>query len=102
MTGPALSTPLLVSPGPRRGANPERPTSWREKLAALSSVPKLLGLVWSTHRGYTAAMILLRVARAFVPVAMLWVGKLIIDAVTQAIRGQGTALLWRYVAIEAG
>ena len=46
-------------------------------------------------------MIGLRLARAFVPVAALWVGKLIIDTVVQA-REQGGDLgrLWQLVAIE--
>jgi ATP-binding cassette subfamily B protein len=46
-------------------------------------------------------MIILRLARAFVPVAILWVGKLIIDAVVSARSGTlDTSLLWRLVALE--
>jgi len=46
-------------------------------------------------------MIVLRLARAFVPVAVLWVGKLIIDAVVAARGGTlDSRLLWRLVAIE--
>ena len=39
----------------------------RERLAAMRLVPRLIGLVWETHRGYTAAMIVLRAMRSFVP-----------------------------------
>ena len=58
-------------------------------------------MVWTTHRGFTATMAILRVARAFVPVATLWIGKLIIDAVI-ALRRDQTHLssLWRLVALE--
>ncbi len=46
-------------------------------------------------------MVALRLARAGVPVAVLWVGKLIIDAVVAARGGAlDTAYLWRLVGIE--
>ena len=58
-------------------------------------------MVWTTHRGFTATMAVLRVARAFVPVATLWIGKLIIDAVI-ALRQDHSHLssLWKLVALE--
>src|SRR2546422_3372293 len=43
------------------------------------SVPPLLRLVYQTHRGYTVAILALRAIRSFVPLAVLWIGKLIID-----------------------
>lgn len=78
-------------------ANP----TWRQRLLALRYVPPLLRMVWTTHRGFTATMAVLRVTRAFVPVATLWIGKLIIDAVI-ALRSDRSHLpmLWRLVAIE--
>jgi ATP-binding cassette subfamily B protein len=100
MSGPALSAPLLTSSRRTRGDNPDQPTTWREKLVVLGSLPKLLRLVWRTHRPYTVAMVVLRVVRGFIPVATLWIAKLIIDAVIQATHGRGMATLWRYVAIE--
>ncbi len=102
MSGPALSSPLRASSHTSRGANPERPTGWREKLAVLGSLPKLLALVWRTHRGYTIAMVALRIVRGLVPVAMLWVGKLIIDAAIHATHGGSMGVLWRSLAMEAG
>ena len=54
---------------------------WSERRAALRYVPALVALVWRTNRGLTVAMGLLRLVRAFFPVAILWIGKLIIDAV---------------------
>jgi ATP-binding cassette subfamily B protein len=61
-----------------------------------------LRLVWETHPGYTAAMILLRLIRAFVPVLALWVAKLIIDQVVHLAQTPGASLapLWRVVALE--
>lgn len=73
----------------------------RQRIAVLRNVPPFVRLVWQTHRGLTVAMILLRLVRAFVPVAVLLVGKLIIDAVVAA---RGGALdmrqLWQLVVVE--
>lgn len=83
-----------------RAARPESPTL-RERVAVLRNVPPFVRLVWQTHRGLTAAMVALRLARAFVPIAVLWVGKLIIDAVVAARGGAfDTRQFWRLVALE--
>jgi len=89
--------------GSARRLPPERSTNptWGQRVAALRYVPPLLRMVWSTHRGFTATMAVLRVARAFIPVATLWIGKLIIDAVIALRRDQShLAALWKLVAIE--
>jgi ATP-binding cassette subfamily B protein len=79
----------------------EESPSWRERVAALRYVPPLIRLIWETHRGYTVAMVLLRLLRAFVPIATLWIGKLIIDAVVEARSGPfDISRLWKLVAIE--
>jgi ATP-binding cassette subfamily B protein len=71
---------------PRGAFDPmDRPT-WRQRVEALGNVRPLLGMVWETHRGYAAAIVALRVLRAFVPLAVLWIGKLIIDGVVTAMR----------------
>ena len=81
-------------------SSPESPTL-RERIRVLRNVPPFIKLVWQTHRGFTIAMVALRLVRAFVPVAVLWVGKLIIDTVVSARSGSlNTALLWRLVALE--
>jgi ATP-binding cassette subfamily B protein len=54
-------------------------------MEALRHVPPLLRLVFQTHRGYTVAILALRIVRSFIPVAVLWIGKLIIDGVIAAI-----------------
>lgn len=92
-----------ISSKPKRGAprDPEQIPSWRERAAALRYVPRLLALVWDTHRGYTIAIALLRIARAFVPVATFWIGKLIIDAVVALREGNAElSRLWELVALE--
>ena len=85
--------------GPAGPAN-ERPTL-HERFAALRYIPPLIKLVWETHRGYTTAMALLRLMRAGVPVAMLWVGKLIIDAVVASRESSPNfPRLWKLIALE--
>jgi len=77
--------------------------TWRQRADALRYVPPFLRMVWQTHRGYTAAIGGLRLLRSFVPVAALWTGKLIIDAVIGIRAGSvQTAVLWEYVALEIG
>jgi ATP-binding cassette subfamily B protein len=97
-----MSSPFVVfvSPGSRRNrqADPsgkagEKP-SFRERIDALRYVPRLLAMVWDTHRGFTVAMTALRLVRAFIPIVTLWIGKLIIDGVVMAQRNGGT---WRSV-----
>jgi ATP-binding cassette, subfamily B, bacterial len=74
---------------------------WGERLRALGVLPAFLALVWNTHRGYTATVVVLRLSRALVPVATLWVAKLIIDEVVAAARGDpDPSAIWRYVALE--
>ncbi|HYY97811.1 MAG TPA: ABC transporter ATP-binding protein [Pyrinomonadaceae bacterium] len=72
-----------------------------QRVSALRYVPPFVGMVWRTHRGFTLSMMALRLARAFIPVAVLWVGKLIIDAVVAARSGAyDPARLWRLVGLE--
>ena len=79
------------------------PPNLRQRLAAMRLVPRLVALVWATHPGYTLTMIILRFVRSVVPVASLWVAKLIIDLVVQLSRTHGSAhRLWILVALEMG
>ena len=84
----------------RRDPNAPRP-AFKERIAALRMVPRLVRLVWETHRAYTAAMIVLRIVRSVVPVATLWIAKLIIDEVILLARTHGPPHhLWMLVATE--
>ena len=91
-------------PAPRT----DPPPSWGQRLAALQHVPPLIRLVFQTHRGYTVAILALRAVRSFIPVAVLWVGKLIIDGVIAAGAGMaaGAQPDWWHlaglVALELG
>jgi ATP-binding cassette subfamily B protein len=53
----------------------------RERFGALRNLPPFLRLVWQTSPSLTLSTLVLRFARALLPVATLYVGKLIIDEV---------------------
>ncbi|MEO5694659.1 MAG: ABC transporter ATP-binding protein [Usitatibacter sp.] len=57
--------------------------SMRERLGALKNLPPFIRLVWQTSRSLTIAQGVLRLLRALLPVATLFVGKLIIDEVVK-------------------
>src|SRR5437870_4311071 len=108
------STPRFIPHGivprprsPLSGSDGEPPT-WSERLQALKYVPPLLKLVYQTHRGYTVAILALRASRSFIPLAVLWIGKLIIDGVIAAMQGRaaGAVVDWwalgSLVALELG
>ena len=80
------------------------PPSWGERLAALKHIPPLLRLVFQTHRGYTTAILFLRAIRSLIPVAVLWIGKLIIDGVIAgvAVARAGQTPDWWHLAVLVG
>ena len=69
--------------GRRRPGDPQ--VSWRERLQALRHLPRLLRLVWETEPRYVVGILVLRIARALVPLAVLWIGKLIVDEVVHGV-----------------
>ncbi|HXE58758.1 MAG TPA: ABC transporter ATP-binding protein [Gemmatimonadales bacterium] len=81
----------------RRPTAPPPPT-WRQRLQALRHLPKLWRLVWETEPRYTVWIILLRICRAAVPLAVLWVGKLIIDEVVLAVEAGPDQAGWGRLA----
>src|SRR5882672_12785786 len=85
MGGRAASAPPgNASPAPER-------QSWRERLGALRNLPPFLALVWRTSPALTLSQSLLRVVRALLPVATLYVGKLIIDEVVVLVQAPRVA-----------
>src|SRR5690348_13683106 len=80
----------------------EAPQTWRERLAALRNLPPLLAMVWETSRTLTVLTLLLRCVSASIPLATLWVSKLIIDLVVRAIRHQpyDRAAIWKLLVLE--
>lgn len=72
---------MALTGGAGRGRLPPPLTSWRERLGALRNLPSFLAMVWRTSQALTATTLAVRLVRALLPVATLFVGKLIIDEV---------------------
>jgi len=75
---------------PGQAASPE-PRSLRERVGALRNLPPFIKLVWQTSPLLAVGECVLRLARALLPVATLYVGKLIIDEVIMLARTPGPA-----------
>ena len=89
---------------PPVGRKPAKPMTWRERLAALRNILPLFRMIWETSPPLTIATLILRLFRALLPLATLWVSKLILDAVVAIIRGKtaNPHAIWTLVAIEFG
>lgn len=84
-------------PFPKR----DEPKGWRDRLSSLRNVPPLLRMVWQTSPGLASASVCLRLVKAAVPIASLWVAKLILDQVVAVVRGQAVPDgIWLLVGIE--
>jgi ATP-binding cassette, subfamily B, bacterial len=80
----------------------EAPQSWRERFQALRNVPPLLKMVWETSPALSVFTLLLRCISALIPLATLWISKLIIDLVVRAIRHQhiDRSAIWKLLLLE--
>ncbi len=78
------------------------PLTLKERLAALNNLPAFFKLVWQTSHWMTLVNSLLRIVRSAMPVALLYVGKLIIDQVILLSHkhGANTHHLWVLVGFE--
>jgi ATP-binding cassette, subfamily B, bacterial len=87
---------------PHTGAAQSRDLSWSGRVASLRYVRPLLRMVWETSPPLVLTSVWLRLLRALLPAAMLWVSKLILDAVVGHIsRGTGSLeTIWKLVALE--
>lgn len=89
-----------------RGANQaDDKKSFREQVGALKNLPKFFRLIWNTSPSMTIGNVLLRLVKSAIPLAMLYVGKLIIDEVIGLIDVTGErdlSFLWILVAAELG
>ena len=69
---------------------PQAQLNLRQRFSAMRNIPPFLREIWGTSKPLTAAAIGLRLVRAFLPIATLYIGKLIIDEAVRLI-GLGVA-----------
>ena len=63
----------------------QRP-SLRERVSALRNIPPFLRQIWATSKPLTLVSLGLRLVRALLPIATLYIGKLIIDEAVRLVR----------------
>ena len=79
-------------------------SSWRDRLSALRNVPPVLKIVWRSGPGVVSYGLVARIFASLVPVALIWVTKLIIESIVHSIsaRQPVPTRLWWLVAVEFG
>jgi len=60
-------------------------TGWHERISALRNVPAVLKIVWDSGPGVVIFGLVSRVFSSLLPVALLWITKLIIDNIVRAV-----------------
>ena len=85
----------------------EEQLTTKERFAALKNIVPFLKMIWSASPAMALSNLLLRLARAGLPLALLYVGKLIIDEVVRLVNlgnasPEELQLLWIYIGIELG
>jgi ATP-binding cassette, subfamily B, bacterial len=78
--------------------------SWRERLAALRNVPPVLGIVWESAPAVVATGLIFRLFASLLPMALLWITKLIIDGIVRVASTHQPVQprFWWLVAAEFG
>lgn len=87
---------------PQNKINPKDFTL-QQRLAALSNLPRFFKLAWQSSPQKTLLSFILRIIRSAMPVALLYVGKLIVDQVVLLNRNPAIEdhhYLWKLVALE--
>ena len=86
-------------------ADTKEELSWRERFAALGNLPAFFRLVWEVSPPLFLGNAFLRLIRAAIPAATLYIGKLLIDEVVRLSTPGGpddTTYLWTLVGAEFG
>jgi ATP-binding cassette subfamily B protein len=86
----------------RRGTPAEVELDWRARLKSLRNVGPLVRLVWDTSPVLVATSVVLRLVRGLMPLALLWVPKLILDQVVARLghHERPATAIWKLVALE--
>ncbi|MBO2032937.1 ABC transporter ATP-binding protein [Siccationidurans ginsengisoli] len=97
----------ISAKNPGHGRGPEKPAvSVRERVSALRHLPAFLKLIWQTSPTLTLSNIGLRLLRAALPLALLYVGRLILDDVVALTKlppaGRALGPVFGLVALEFG
>ncbi len=83
---------------------PAEKLTLRDQFRALRHLPPFLRIVWRTDPRLTTLNLGLRILKALLPLAILYVGKLLLDAIIGLTSGEETSkdVLWSLVLLEMG
>ncbi|MGR3811652.1 ABC transporter ATP-binding protein [Jiulongibacter sp. NS-SX5] len=92
-----------MPPPPLKSLKPER-LNFKESFAALTYIPRFFKKIWEVNSALFLANIVGRLLAALLPVAMLWVGKMIIDEAVLQLNAETKSYqnLWLYLGLEFG
>jgi ATP-binding cassette, subfamily B, bacterial len=74
---------------------------WQERISALRNVPAVLKIMWDSGPGVVIFGLVSRIFSSLLPVALLWITKLIIDKIVHAVtthQAVGHSLWWLVTA----
>src|SRR6266481_7623785 len=79
-------------------------SSWQERLTALRNTPPVLKIVWQSGTGVVIFGLVSRLFASLLPLVLLWIPKLIVDAIIHARAADQpvSPRLWWLVAAEFG
>src|SRR5215472_12987391 len=79
-------------------------SGWRERFSALRHVPAVLGMVWRSGPLVVTLGLVFRLLSSLLPIALLWIAKLIIDSIVHVVTGHQAipSGFWWLVAVEFG
>jgi ATP-binding cassette subfamily B protein len=79
-------------------------SGWQERLSALRNVPPVLKIVWDSGPLVVTLGIIFRVFSSLLPLALLWVSKLIIDGIVHSVQTHTPVAngFWWLVVAEFG
>jgi len=83
--------------------NEKEASSLSEQFSALRNLPRFFKLIWETSKWMTLSNVFLRLIKSAIPLAVLWVGKEIIDEIIRLIDVSGERdmdFLWLMVGLE--
>lgn len=80
----------------------DQPQSWREQLGALRHLPPFFKMIWQTSPSLSIGNAVLRLLKSVLPLAMLYIGKEIVDEVIFLIDAPSASqqYLWTLVGAE--
>jgi ATP-binding cassette subfamily B protein len=87
--------------GPRLGLRATLRETARNARASLIGVPRVLGLVWQTHRGFTLALGIITLLQSATPAAQVWLAGQLLQAVVDGVGRGGDAVAVRQIVILA-